>query len=195
MPFNINDFKSRFSGGGARSYLFQVQMSLPSELLTTNSADFDGKNLSSLKSDFLEKFSFNCKAASLPSSSVSNIEIPFRGRKVYCAGNRVFEPWAVTIINDEDFLVRKAFEFWLGAINGHSSNEKSSGVTSSPKTYQTDATVTQYSQTNNTLRTYSFVNLFPTDISPIELDWGDSDNVEQFTVSFKYDYWKIVSND
>jgi hypothetical protein len=182
MPFNITNFKSRFNFGGARACLFQAQLTLP-----------EGVNTEQFRSTFAEKFSFTCKSASIPGSSVSNIEIPFQGRKVYCAGNRVFEPWTVTVLNDEDFLVRKAFELWLSSINGHSTNQPRSLSfgSASPKNYQTDAIVKQFSQqdTEFPIATYTFKNLFPTDISPIELDWNETDSVEQFNVTFRYDYW------
>lgn len=186
MSFNITKFKSNLKFGGARPYLFQVQLNLPSDI------EAPGE----LKSIFTEKFSFSCRAASIPGSSVSNLEIPYQGRKVYCAGNRVFEPWSVTVINDEDYSLRSVFEFWLGSINGHSSNTKNSGVTSSPKSYQSDAIVKQYSQDNHIpIKTYIFVNLFPTEMSAIELDWNSTDSIEEFSVTFRYDYWRIGPND
>jgi len=186
MPFNITKFKSNLKFGGARPYLFQVQLSLPQDVQISGS----------LRASFSEKFSFSCRSASIPGSSVSNIEIPYQGRKVYCAGNRVFEPWTVTIINDEDYSIRSVFEFWLGSINGHSSNTKNSGVTSSPRTYQSDAVVKQYSQDSEIpIKTYIFAHLFPTEMSQIELDWNSTDIIEEFSVTFRYDYWRIGPND
>lgn len=181
MPFNINQFKSQLTSGGARPNLFEVQIPLPIDL----------KVSSEISSSYPREFTFMCKAASIPASSVSEIEIPFKGRKLYSSGNRTYEPWSVTVINDENFLIRSAFEKWLEAINGPITNEKNSGLLSRPNSYQVDGVVKQFSQRGDIIRIYKFSNLFPTDISSIELSWDETDTIEEFQVTFRYDYWKI----
>lgn len=188
MPFNIKDFKSSLTNGGARSYLFEVQIDFPDAVKQKISPLAAASGIL----DFSRQLSVQCKSASLPASTIGEITIPYQGRSVFCVGNRTFEPWSITVINDEDFILRRAFEFWMNAMNGHNSNSKRFGVTSVPSTYQVDAIVRQYSQGANTapIRTYKFINTFPTAVSFIELDWGTTDSIEEFSVTLRYDYWE-----
>src|SRR6056300_527806 len=101
----ITDFKSKLAGGGARSNLFEVELSFPSAV------SVDGLN------DILNKARFLVKAANLPASNVAPIEVPFRGRVLKVAGDRTFDTWTITVINDEDFLLRSQFEAWMSAIS------------------------------------------------------------------------------
>lgn len=111
-------------------------------------------------------------------------------------GTRTYAPWSITVINDENFLVRRAFEYWLQSMNGNSSNFKENGVTSIPSSYQTDALVMQYSQgpRPEPIATYKFINIFPTEASIIELGWDGVDAIEEFSVTFRYDYWTTEAN-
>ncbi len=168
MSFSINEFKSRLTYGGARPTLFQVQLSNPIAPLA---------NL---------KVPFMAKAASLPASTIGQIEAPFMGRKVKYGGDRSFEPWTVTIINDEDFQIRNALEAWSNAINTHVSNDRAL-----PQNYKSDAIVIQYGKDGRILRQYSFQGLFPQNISDIPLAWEQQDTIEEFTVTFDYDLWVI----
>ena len=134
-----------------------------------------------------------CKATSIPQSTVSSIDVPYFGRKVKVAGNRTFENWTITVINDEDFMIRKYMEHWLASINGHATNIKNSGITSEPASYQATAIVRQFSKGPEQLaiRAYKFANIFPTEVSTIELNWETVDAIEEFTVTFAYDFWEI----
>lgn len=192
MAFNINQFKNALTNGGARSSLFEVQLTFPKSLDT----NVDGvSDLLTLQLEPATRaLTFMCKTASIPSATVTTVDIPFMGRKVSCVGTRTFEPWAITIINDENFLVRKAFEVWMAAMNGHASNMKGGGISSSPISYQVDAIVKQFSQSVNQypdkpIRVYKFVNVFPTELSNIELNWDNENTIEEFSVTLKYDYW------
>ena len=181
MPFNIQDIKSALEFGGARASHFNVAMQLPGTL------DIPGKDV------FNRKISFLCNAASLPPSTMTTIDVPYFGRKIKVAGNRTFPEWTLTIINDEDFTLRNAFEAWLGAINGHSSNLRNSGANSSPASYKTDAVVKQFAKDNEItpIRKYKFQGLFPSEVSPIELSWGTENEIESFTVTLQYDLWEV----
>jgi hypothetical protein len=197
MTFNVNQFKNELVYGGARSSLFQVQLSLPGGL--ADSVNNGVSDATGLPAPVVErKLAFMAKATSLPGSKVDAIDVGYFGRKVKVAGARTFEPWSVTIMNDEDFIIRKALENWLAAINGHETNIRNSGVTSNPRSYQSTAIVRQFSKGPEELaiRAYKFVNVFPTDIAAIELDWDNANDIEQFAVTFNYDYWEIeASND
>jgi len=174
MPFNISAFKS--SGlvyGGARPSLFTVFMNVPSNI--------------GINPDSVNKFRFVCKTAELPASSVSQIEIPYFGRRIKVAGERAFADWAVTVMNDEDFSVRSMFETWSNALNRMVSNVRDPALTA--EQYKVDLTVEQYGKDGSLLRSYTLVGAFPTTIGPIGLNWETANAIEEFSVNFAYDYW------
>ena len=168
MAFNINEFKSQLVGGGARPTLFQVQITNP----ILGNADF--------------KIPFLVKTAALPGSSVGSYPVPYFGRTVKYAGDRTFEPWSVTVINDEDFAIRNAMEAWSNAINSHDSNTRAL-----PQQYKSNGIVTQYSKDGKPLRTYVFEGMYPVTIDAISLSWSDTDAIEEFSVTFEYDLWRV----
>lgn len=195
MTFNITQFKNQLTFGGARPSLFQVQLSLPANL--SDPVDNGVSDATGIPAPVVErKLAFMCRATTIPASTVSAIPVGYFGRKVQVAGNRTFEPWSITVLNDEDFVIRKAMENWLAAINGHATNVKNSGVTSRPSDYQATAIVRQFSKGPEELaiRAYKFVNLFPTQVSTIDLDWNTTDAIEEFSVSFEYDFWEIENS-
>lgn len=169
MVLSINEFKSQLVGGGARPSLFQVQITNP----VLSVADF--------------KVPFACKTAALPSSNLGSYTVPYFGRQVKYAGDRTFEDWTVTIINDEDFSVRNALEAWSNSINSHISNTRAL-----PQNYKSDAIITQYGKDGTVLRIYNFQGIFPINISDIAMSWETVDTIEEFTVTFQYDAWTIV---
>lgn len=190
MSFNVNRFKNELVFGGARPSLFQVQIKFPGLREGTTNGISDA---TFTMADAEGKLSFMCKAASIPASTVAPIEVPYFGRKVKVAGARTFAEWQITVINDEDFLIRKAFEHWLASINGHATNVKNSGVNSTPASYQAQAIVNQFAKDRELapIRSYRFWNVFPSEVSPIELNWGTDGEIEEFTVTLQYDYWDI----
>jgi hypothetical protein len=171
MSFNINQFKSELSGGGARPTLFQVQILNP----VSPEADF--------------KVPFMVKVAGIPASNVGQFTVPYFGRQIKYAGDRTFDDWTVTVINDEDFAIRNAMEAWSNAINTHDSN-----VRALPRDYKSNAIITQFSKDGSPLRSYVFEGLFPITISDIAMDWSQVDAIEEFTVTFQYDLWRVEGN-
>lgn len=167
MAFNINEIKSQLTYGGARQTNFQVTISNPA-----NSAAY-------LKTPFL------VQAASIPAMVKGVIQVPYFGRRIKLAGDRTFMPWQVTVINDEDFLIRNALEQWSSTINGLDSNIRTLA------NYKSEATVTQLAKDGAALRTYHFHGLFPSEITQIDLDWGATDQYETFQVVFQYDSWTV----
>lgn len=165
----VDDFKSKLKGGGARPNLFNVKMNFPAYALGD-----------------AELTSFMCKAAALPASTVGLITVPFRGRQLKIAGDRTFETWTVTVINDTDFAVRDAMERWMNGINSHNAN---TGF-NDPAEYQTDLSVEQLDKDGIVLKTYNFRSCFPTNIAAIELSYESVDAVEEFTVEFQVQYWE-----
>lgn len=172
---NLTNFKSNFSGGGARPNLFQVTIDFPNGVS-------DGASAGRLTN-------FLVRGATIPESVIGTIEVPYRGRKLKVAGDRTFEPWTITVINDTDFKIRKAFEEWMNIINRHSSN--TSNLPSGALSYFKNVKVEQLgrSSTSSPIATYSFVDAYPTNISNIELNYETNDAVEEFTVELNYQYW------
>ena len=174
---SISDFKSALIGGGARPNLFEVE-------LTTLPDGVSGWDA--------EIFRFMCKGASLPPQTIASIDVPFRGRIFKVAGDRTIDPWSVTIINDENFLLRNAFENWTQQIADLSTNI---GATL-PESYMTNAKVYQLGrgstkssenssgERNAVLKQYEFVDIFPTSVSAIDLSYDTGDTIEEFTVEF-----------
>ena len=172
----ITDFKSKLSGGGARSNLFEVVISFPS------AAPAD--------TNVLDKSRFLIKTAALPASTITPLPVAFRGRVLQVAGDRTFETWSITILNDTDFIIRQAFENWMNTINRVSDN---TGVTDTAE-YTADAFVYQLDRDGSTLRAYRFYYLFPTSITSIPLS-SDTEAIQEFTVEMQVLYWEAIKGD
>ena len=180
----ISQFKSQLIGGGARPNLFEVE-------LTTLPAGIAWP---------ADNFRYMCKAAQLPASVIANIDIPFRGRIFKVAGDRTIEPWSITIINDEDFRIRKAMEEWVDFI---AKLENNLGATD-PSAYMVNAKVFQLGRgaapssqnnsgdRNTVLREYEFIDIFPTSGSSIDLSYDSSDTIEEFVVDFAVQSFAFV---
>lgn len=180
----ISQFKSQLIGGGARPNLFEVE-------LTTLPAGIAWPS---------DNFRYMCKAAQLPASVIANIDIPFRGRIFKVAGDRTIEPWSITVINDEDFRIRKAMEEWVDFI---AKLENNLGATD-PSAYMVNAKVFQLGRgaapssqnnsgdRNSVLREYEFIDIFPTSVSSIDLSYDSSDTIEEFTVDFQVQSFAFV---
>tara|TARA_R100000030_G_scaffold63258_2_gene47945 strand:- start:156 stop:785 length:630 start_codon:yes stop_codon:yes gene_type:complete len=189
----LSQFKSTLAGGGARPNLFEV--SIPSFAAAVDDTDWT--------TDYQNTFKFLCKAAQLPASTVAPINVPFRGRILKVAGDRTFAEWTVTIINDEDFVLRTAFEKWSDKM---SNLIDATGVTN-PTSYMTNAFVKQLGRgatvasttneggTSSVLRTYKFYDIWPSEVSAIELSYDNTDTVEEFTVTFQVQYFTIGETD
>lgn len=184
MTFSIDQFKSAFALGGARPSLFEVQ-------ITFNSGN-------GLITNGLAKTPFMIRAAGIPASTTNSFPVPYFGRQIKFAGDRVFDDWNVAVINDEDFAVRSAFEEWSNLINSHEANlatlRPGLGTPGSSSTgYKANATVKQFSKLGGSpIAAYQFIGLFPGNISDIPLAWNATDEIEEFTVQFSYDYWEKI---
>lgn len=165
----VDDFKSKLKGGGARANLFNCRVNFPAYALGD-----------------AELTSFMAKGAALPASVVGSIAVPFRGRQLKIAGDRTFEDWTITVINDTGFEVRNAMERWMNGINSHNAN---TGF-NDPAEYQTDLIVEQLDKDGLVLKTYNFRSCFPVNISEIALNYETTDTIEEFTVAFNVQYWE-----
>ena len=170
MP-NINEFKSRLRGGGARANQFKVTLPFPGYAAV-------GGETSDL--------AFLCSATALPGQTVGQVAIPFRGRVLNIAGDRTFEPWTITVLNDTDFKLYRAFERWMNGINNMTDNE---GI-ANPADYQVDGFVDQLDRNGTTLKSYTYRGLYPEVLANIPLNYATNDTVESFDVTFRYQYFE-----
>ena len=181
MAFSVTEFKSNLKQGGARPSLFKVEFQYPSGITTPPT-----------KSEFL------VKTTTIPASTIGSYDVFYHGKAIHVAGDRSFDTWDTTIINDEDFGIRNSLESWMGAISNHTlntrdknlfqSNDMSEG--SSAK-YKSSLKVTQYSKAGDDLRTYIFKGAWPSALSTINLDWS-SQEIEEFTCTWMYDSWTVI---
>ena len=183
---NITNFRDRLVGGGARPNLFEVNIELPDGVIG--------------QADYRDDVRFMVKAAEIPAANIGNIPVPFRGRVLPVAGDRTFDPWTVTVINDAKFNIRDAMEQWSNKINDLQFDVGDI----SPSNYQTKAEVFQLSrggktssasstggESINVLRTYNFEGIYPSVVSSIPLDYGATDSIEEFQVTFNYLFWTV----
>ena len=187
---SITNFRDRLVGGGARPNMFEVNITLPDQIAPSG--------------DISQDMRFLVKAAEIPAANIGNIPVPFRGRVLPVAGDRTFDPWTVTVINDAQFNIRDAMEQWSNLINDLQFDVGDIN----PADYQTKAEVFQLSRQSQgsggqsagkggeiiqTLRTYNFEGIYPTEVSSIALDYGATDQIEEFQVTFNYLFYEVVS--
>lgn len=186
MSFQISELKTAL-GGGSRANLFRVSISG-----ITASAQ------SGVSDDYLQVL---CKAASLPASTIGTVEVAYNaGRRYKMGGERTFADWTTTILNDEGFTIRKDIEEWQDGIVNISAQSESvgernsydegvgSGLLRSPTVF-----VQQLRDDGSVVKTYQLFHCWPSDISSIDLSYDNTDTVEEFTVTWTYDYFKEVA--
>ena len=168
---NINDFKAKLSGGGARSNQYKVVMPFPGY------AQVGGE---------IEDLAFLCQAAELPGMAIASIEVPFRGRAIKIAGDRSIADWNIKVINDTNFKLRNAFERWMNGINNMTDNE---GLTN-PVDYQVDAFVDQLDRNGNTIKSYTLRGVFPIALNAIPLDYTAKADLSETSVTLSFQYFE-----
>jgi len=181
MAFAISEFKSALKQGGARPSLFKVEFQYPSGISKPNPPN---------------QASFLVKATTIPASTIGSYDVYYHGKAIKVAGDRTYDTWDTTIINDEDFGIRKTLENWMGSISDHSLNTRnketfpgapmSEGDTAP---YKSTLKVKQYSKAGKELRTYTFKGAWPSALSTINLDWATASEIEEFTCTWVYDSW------
>ena len=198
MAFNtksLTDFKSKLAGGGARPNLFEVQLPAFPDAIKEAWKSSDSGEAGIMQ--------FMCKATNLPASTVNPVNVPFRGRQLKVAGERTIDPWTVTIINDEDFKLRTAFERWANVM---SKLDDATGVTN-PTSYMTDAYVYQLGRgkekfadknkggSSAVLRSYRFYDIWPSAVQAIDLSYDTENTLEEFTVEFQVQWFTVGEKD
>ena len=174
--FSISKFKSNLKQGGARPALFTVELKYPT-----------GVNNPTIPSRFL------VKGTSIPASTIGTYDVFYHGKAIHVAGDRTFETWDTTIINDEDYGIRISLEKWMDLVAGHKLNIRRADTFDSSEgenaSYKKSIKVTQYSKTGEHLHHYHFLGAFPTTLSAIALDWATASEIEEYTVTWTYDRW------
>jgi hypothetical protein len=168
----ISSFKSNMLAGGARSNQFQCIITFPAVVAAGALAS--------------NKVTFMAKSASIPDSTVADIPVMYRGREVHFAGERTFQPWNISVYNDNDFILRNAFEDWVNSI----SNSSSTNGLMAPLSYQVDMEVHQMDRSDIVVKKYKFVDAYPTNVGEIQLSWDANNQIQEYPVSFAYNYWE-----
>ena len=181
MAFAVSTFKSSIAAqsGGARPALYQI--------------DINGKNLST---SFTGSENILCKAASIPPANIAPLAVNYAGRAYKWNGFRTYDNWTVTVINDESFSARNRMMQWMRIMGGKFEGERNSAYGDpllGTNWFDGDATVKQLSTSGAVLQTYKFDYLWPTEVAGIPVDWS-SDAIQEYTVTFAYDYWTHGSN-
>jgi len=201
---NITEFQAKLANGGARSNLFEVQIpTLPSfiedEINDALEADDPDADEFKWSGGLRNSFKFLCKAAQFPASNIGTVEIPFRGKVLKVGGDRVVDPWTVTIINDENNAIRTIMEIWMEGINANPTAEGRSNIDGQDENnIFTDAYIFQLGRKGDStkdkpLPVYKFFDIWPSNISEIALSYDSTDTVEEFTVEFQVHRWTEAS--
>lgn len=185
MPRSITGIRAQLTGSGARPNLFQVTMAFP----LVSSAGVGG-----IPGPASGLVTFMAESSSIPADKIGEIEVPYMGRKLYYPGDRDFDPWTITVMNDENFFIRDAFEMWMSALNSHQGNIRDNSA-ATPAGYTTNALVQQFSKLDlPPIKQYQMVSFFPTELGAIELDWGTNNTIEKFQVTFRYQWWDAIGS-
>ena len=176
---NVSEFLAKVAQG-VKPNMFEVEIAFPSLGLQV-----DNKLVNMM-----------CKSAALPASSLGTIEVPFRGRSVKIAGDRTFDNWTATFINDKDMKIRGMFEKWLNQMNSHKGNTAELfNPAAGDSRYSADIFVTQLEKDagdyGTNLRRYKLWYAFPVSVSQIDLAYDSNDQIEEFSVEFQYSYWTV----
>jgi hypothetical protein len=178
--FSITKFKANLKQGGARPSLFNVEFQYPS-----------GITHPPTKAQFL------VKATTIPASTIGSYDVFYHGKAIHVAGDRTFDTWDTTIINDEDFGIRNTLENWMNSISNHKLNTRDKEIFDTSEgdvaKYKKTLQVTQFGKNGKSLRTYKFNGAWPSALSTINLDWSTASEIEEFTCTWVYDSWSLTT--
>ena len=178
MEFRVQEFRAAMNFDGARPNLFQLELTFPT-----------------LVGGAQQQFTFMARASELPGDFNASVSAYYFGRELKFAGNRTFPDWTFTIINDEDMQIRRAFEVWMSGINSHAGNLRNPSFIKGDGGYQSDGYVTHFGKVGDAIKRYKMIGCFPTEVSPIGLDWGANDQIEEYSVTLAYQWWESDTTD
>ena len=171
---NLSGFTSALQGGGARANQFTVTMS---------GAGASGAALQG------NQFSFLCRSAQIPALTIGEIAVPYRGRQIFLAGDRTYDAWTVTVMNDRQYSVRAFLESWMDDMSDIGGTTKANALSAS--TYYGNATVMQLDRNNSAIRTYKLEGVWPTTLDAIDLSFDANDAIEEFGATFRFNWMTI----
>lgn len=174
MSFSVENFRQALQYDGQRPNLFQVVLSLPTAVLNATTAG--------------SELAFLCKTAQIPGSTTGIVPMYYFGREIPLVGNVTYDNWTITVINDEDYMVKNSIENWRNLLNSHVGNLRATAF-ENYLDYQASGYVTTYGKTGGNTATYNFQGLWPTNDPIVDLDWGQNDTVMEFTCTFAVLYW------
>ena len=181
MAFTVSEFKSNLKHGGARPSLFRVEFQYPSGITTRPNPP--------------NQASFLVKSTTIPASTIGSYDVYYHGKAIKVAGDRSFDTWDTTIINDEDFGIRDTLENWMNSISNHKLNTRDKLVFNTSEgdvaKYKSTLKVIQFSKAGEELREYKFIGAWPSALSTINLDWATASEIEEFTCTWVYDSWQV----
>jgi len=166
---SLTDFRNKLTGGGARANQFKV----------------------TINSDFIqdtESLSFLCRSASLPAMTIGEVPVFYRGRQIYVAGDRTYADWTVTVYNDGGWVARSNLENWNNALQDFGNSTVGA---QDPSQYYGMIFVKQLDRSDNPLRTASLYDAWPTNVAEIALAYDTVDVVEEFDVTFRFNYMQL----
>ena len=175
MAFDVNQFRTNLIGDGARPNLFEVQLQFPGFVGAGGQAGNQSR--------------FFVKTAQIPGSTIGMVPLYYFGRETKLAGNRTFAGWSIQIINDENYLIRQAFEQWINGINDPSQNIRDPAASVIDGGYGTDMFITHFSKTGDVIKQIQLVGAFPNDVGPLDMDWGSNDTIQEYSVNIEFQYW------
>lgn len=176
MAFRVQEFRAQMNYDGARPNLFRCELTFPLGNGSSGAAQ--------------QQFTFMARASQLPGDTIGVAPQFYFGRELKFAGNRTFAEWTVTVVNDEDYKTRDQFEKWMSGINSHVDNLRSENFIKGDNGYQADGYITAMGKRGDDIKAYKFVGLFPIDLSPMEMDWGANDSIQEYAVTFAYQWWE-----
>lgn len=179
----LTDLKTQLNKG-ARANLFEIQLTFPPNVITAAAGS---------ASAYSEKMGLLCKSAAVPGMTLGVIEVPFRGgRRVKIAGDRTFADWTVTIINDENHVMRNAFNTWVNYISTSNYDSTSKSTTTD---YYSTIRIKHLKADGTVSRQYQLVDAYPTDVGALDLSFDSTDTLSEFTVNFQYHYLQAGNKD
>lgn len=172
MVQNIHEFVGQFKHGGARTGLFQVEIQNP------------------IVAEADSAIVFQAKATTVPALTLNEIEVPYMSRKVYVSGVQAYEPWTITVLEDEDYLIRNSLETWSNYINAFQQNVRKF-QSPNPSEYKTIGKVNMFTKDGQLLRLYQMFGIWPQQVGAIDLSW-ENDTIQEYQVTFRFDYFEVT---
>lgn len=178
MAFRVQEFRAQMNYDGARPNLFNCEIAFPLGLGGAGNGAAQ------------QQFTFMARASQIPGDTIGVAPQFYFGRELKFAGNRTFSEWTVTVVNDEDYKTRDTFEKWMSAMNSHVGNLRNENFIKGDGGYQADGYITAMGKAGPDIKAYKFIGLFPIDLSPMEMDWGANDTIQEYAVTFAYQWWE-----